>query len=716
MSVDRSVRVAPLLVLGVLPLLPFQLMAMDAASTLDKVSVVGEKSRSQLDTPAAAISRLGLTPREAPAAVEVLTQERMLSRGIRSSIEALNEAPGVSAANLPSSPGIASMRGFSGGAISLLLDGVRQTASTIVTRDMDAWQFERIEVLKGPASVMYGEGALAGAINLVPKRPQFERNAFSGVFAYGSFDSSRIGLDANLAISDRFAMRAVASQRRVGQDIDDSRGEIAAAALSASWRPNDDLRIDVAFDRQEDDYDTSYWGTPLVPVSIARDPSGLVRDGRNGYVIDGALRNRNYNVENGIQTSESDFLRTRVNWRINDVWSFSNEASVYDAKRRWLNSETYTYNAGTGLLDRGSTRIEHEHSYWVERAALSADTTLGERRNRFSIGAEYSENEFTNPRQFSAVGSVDPFSPVRGTFPAGAGALNVFHSDVKVSSAFVENALDITPRWMLLGGLRYDRIDLERRINSAAPFGQRYTPLSWRVGTTFDVSDNTRLYAQVSEASAPVGSMLILSLANSRFDLTTGRAIDAGVKSSFHDGRVELTLAGYLIRQDDIVTRDPLNPSLSVQGGEQSSRGLELSITARPTDAFRIDASLVALDARFDRLLEAGAVDRAGNTPPNVPELVANLFASYRFEAVPLSLDAGLRHVGRFYTDNANLYRVAERTLFDAAIKYRLPFGELTLRGRNLTDELYAEWAGGASDQFVIGAPRSAELELRVNF
>ena len=119
---------------------------------------------------------------------------------------------------------------------------------------------------------------------------------------------------------------------------------------------------------------------------------------------------------------------------------------------------------------------------------------------------------------------------------------------------------------------------------------------------------------------------------------------------------------------------------------------------------------------RNDALIEAGGANRRGNTPPNVPERIASLFASYGFERVPVTVSVGARHAGRFYTDNANLYRVDGHTTVHASLAYRFANGELTLRGRNLGDAFYAEWAGGASDQFLLGAPRSAELEWRMRF
>ncbi|MBL8297839.1 MAG: TonB-dependent siderophore receptor [Rhodanobacteraceae bacterium] len=698
-------------------------------TTLDKVDVTAASRRkSRLDAPAETASRLGLSARETPASVDLLTQEDMQARGARSTNEAVLAAPGVTAANLPSAPGSLSLRGFTGGAISLLFDGVRQTAAPLVARDFDLWSFERIEVLKGPASVLYGEGALAGAVNLVPKRPLRDTHLISGMLSGGSFGSTRLGFDANVALNTDAALRTVLSHRRSDGYVDDTASEAFAGTFSASWQPRDDLQIDLAYDHFSDDYATAYWGTPLVPLATARNPSSLVRSA-NGQVLDRALRKANYNVDNGLQDAESDWLRTRMSLQISDSLRFSNELSAVDTTRRWRNAETYTFNAATGLLDRSLTHIQHDHQYWLERAALSSDTEIGSRRNRFTVGMELSRNDFFTVRRFGTTTSVDPYRPMRGLFPLGdtsamfpgAGNRANFDSATTVRSVFLENAFNLTPRWLMLGGARYDHIVLDRSVrdlnaNTLTEFDRTYQPLSWRVGTVFELTPDAQLYAQYSVASAPVGSMLLISLANSRFNLTTGRALDAGLKMSLLDDRVDFTVGGYAIQQDDIITRDPANPAISVQGGRQSSRGLEAAVSARLSEALRIDANLAVLDARFDTLVEAGGANRAGNTPPNVPQQMASVFAAYQISGTPLTVSAGLRHVGYFYTNNANTIRVGRHTVYDAAIACRLPFGELALRGRNLSDALYADWAGGAASQVVLGAPRSVELGLTVAF
>lgn len=240
--------------------------------------------------------------------------------------------------------------------------------------------------------------------------------------------------------------------------------------------------------------------------------------------------------------------------------------------------------------------------------------------------------------------------------------------------------------------------------------------MSWRAGTVYNVAPKVQLFGQHAEAIAPVSNFFLLSLANSRFDLTTGKSVEAGVKASLWGDSIDMTLAGYWIRQDNIITRDPIDPTLSVQGGSRSSRGVELATSAALTKQFRVDGNLTLLDARFDRLIEAGGIDRAGNTPPRIPEFVANLSGFYTFETLPLTLSASLRRTGDFFTDNAEAVRVNGYTAIDAAIGWRVPFGQLTVRGRNLTDAFYVDYTDVSTTQFQVAAPRSVDVTLSARF
>ncbi|MNH55740.1 Ferrichrome-iron receptor precursor [compost metagenome] len=703
-----------------------QSVSADQAVTIDEVIVTARPTAMALDRPAPAANRLGLTHREIPATLDVLTQQRMQTEGLRTSVEAFNAAPGVNGGTLPGSVGVTSMRGFTNTAVAYLFDGVRVTGSNSAIRNFDTFNFERVEVLKGPASVLYGEGALAGAINLVPKRAYIGEAGGEGLISAGSFGTVRAGLGGNIPINDKAALRADASLSETQGWADDTKASTRALTTSLLIKPSDRLTLNLFADYF---YDRSspYFGSTLVPASAVIDPSGLVENSA-GLVLDRATIRKNYNVEDGVMKSESFQVRTRADYRLSDQWTLTNELAFYTADRLWRNVEDVSFNGATGRLNRNTTLIAHDHEYWTDRAWASFDGLVGGRRNRFTIGAEYSDTRFLTTRRFGTTTAVDRLNPVRGVFPEtteanfpGAGSRVDWVSDSTTAALFLENAFNLTPKWLLVGGLRYDHVDLDREtfdLNTGvrAAFDQTYDPVSWRVGAVYDLHPRTQVYAQFSHAVTPVSSFLFLNSTNAKFDLSAGDAVEAGVKTSFWNDRADVTAAVYHVTQDDILTRDPANPALTVQGGEQQAYGVEISLSAAVTDRFRIDASGALLNSEFKTLIEAGGADRSGHRPPNVPEKMFDVSAYYSLPVVPITLGATVRYDGDFYTSNANTYRVKSRTVVDAQASWRAPFGRVTVRGRNLFDTLYADWSGYGATQVYLGAPRSFDISLSRSF
>ena len=687
------------------------------------VAVVG----ATLDSPSAAASRLGLTARETPASISVITFAETQARGLGTTTEALTRVPAVTAANLPSTFATA-IRGFSGAAVSALYDGTRITTSTMVMRNFDSWNFERIEVLKGPASVLYGEGALAGAVNFVAKRPDFARRRSEALVSFGSLRNARtaVGTTGPVGKGDRAAYRADAVFSRNGGFIDDTQSEATNLSGAVDVKLSPAATLALSADHFRDDYSTAYWGTPLVPAALARDASGVVADSR-GYVLDRAMRDTNFEATDSVVRSHSTWLRARLDWRLSPGWRLINEAYGYDARRDWKNADTYGFDAGAGLVTRAATSISHDHRFYGNRLTLASDRRFGARRNRLSFGVEANRNTFFNPRRFGTTTSVDPFAPARGLYPAetpvnfpGAGNFVDFNTALHLVSVFAEDALSLAPRVTLVGGGRYDYFDVDRRINDLnaaqqTSFQRVFTPVSGRLGVVVDLAARTQLFGQFTSAVAPVSTVLLISQTNARFDLTTGQSWESGVKSTLRDGRIELTAAGFRVAQDRILTRDPNNANITVQGGRQSSTGVEFSTSATLTAALRVDANASFMRAQFDELLEAGGIDRSGNAPVNVPARTAGVWAVYRFSAWPLTLGGGVRGQSRTFANNANSVRVGGYAIVDAQGSWRLGPGDITVRGKNLANAFYVDWATTAN-QVLIGMPRMFEASYQFRF
>ena len=678
----------------------------------------------QADAPAVPTTtdgRLGLSERETPATVDAVAREDIEQLGLRNLIELYRSAPGVAAGNIPGSPASVSMRGLTD--VGYLFDGVRVADPSLVSRNLDTWNLERVEILKGPASVLHGTGALGGTINLITRKPTLDGERYEGMIEYGSHDSLRLGVGTNQVVNSNVAVRADLSHSNSNGYVDDTRSQTTALTTGILIRASDRLTLTAALDLYSDRYTTPYQGAPLLPESVARDPSDVVSGG--GLVLDESIRDNNYNVDDGAMVADSQWLRTKADYQLSSTWRLVNELSFYNANRDWANSEDFTYNSGTGLLDRSTTRINHHHRFATDRFYGAYDGYLGERRHRLVVGAEYQYSDFDSRRRFGSTTSVDPFNPDRGTMPANTpanyGSRADYDSSVSGGAVFIEDALNITPRWLAVAGARYEYLSLDRGIDDLAAgtreiFGQTFEDLSWRLGTVYDLTNNVQLFAQYNRASAPITGLLLSNADRARFDLSQGRSVEAGARGDFFADRLTVSATSYRLRQDDILTRDPANPALSVQGGSLDVRGAELSVTLRPHERWWLNLNGAVNHAEYDELSGGSGEDLSGNRLTNVPEHTANLSSAYTLAALPLTLGGAVRYSGDFYTSTANQYRVDERTLLDAWASYPLAKGTLTLRGRNLTDEFYADWSGYSATQVYVGEPRTVELSWTGRF
>lgn len=697
---------------------------------LPAVSIQGGQDRDslQLGNKSTSASRLGLTLRETPASVEILSQDLMQERGARTLSEALRSTAGMAGGGPPSAPTTLSLRGFTN--VLYLYDGVRMSGAGVTNRVEDTWNYERIEVLKGPASVLQGDSAIGGIVNFQTKRPDRDNPGREALLSYGSYGSTRAAVGLGGAVGETGAYRLDYSRNetRVGTIARNS-DQLEHLTTGLSFDVARATRLDLSFDYARDE-GHAYWGTPLIPGNLATQPTSVVST-PDGRVVDKRIARNNYNILDDKNQSEAYWLRARLTSRVTPEWTLRNEFTANKVERLWRNSESAVFTAPASIT-RDQTLIAHDQRYLSNRLDASYEGRLAGMAHKFVVGGEVSKTDFDNMRRFSngsastnAALRVPLFDPAGGTFNedpalmAGGGNRTNFTSDVRSTSVFAEDALKLTRAWTLVGGLRHDRVDVDRSVTdlnlgSFAAFGTQYTANSARLGTVYDLSAQSSVYAQYTNATIPVGSLFLLSAGNAPFPQSKGKQFEVGFKQSM--ANVEWTAAAYHIELDNVLSRDPNNANVTINNGSQSSRGVELSATWRATKQLTLSGNVAALDARFDSLIEAGGVSRVGNTPPNVPERIVNLFANYRFKEVPLDLLLSVNHTGKMYTDNANQIRINGYTTADIAASYRIKPALLTFRIRNLTDKLYANYAGRATSQVLLAPQRTFELSAKVDF
>ena len=729
----RGLTIISIVVWCLVPLVGFAKEGNADTVNVQEVTVIGQPVAQlgtgtlNLESTSATSSRLGLTLREIPASIEVIGQQTMQERGLRSISESIQSATGVTVGDSPGNPANFSMRGFTNNQIRLLYDGLLIGPASMTSRPRDTWNLDRVEILKGPASVLYGEGAVAGAINFVTKRPVRELEGTEAFLSYGSFNTTRaaVGSGGRLG-TDKLHYRVDLSYQNSDNFMGVQRTPYtywnwtSAVLYDVTSRLSLEVSFDLSFDRSK-----PYFGTPLVPSSFATQGVNGVVSTLDGRTVDARMLRQNYNTQDSDMSALTTWTKFKTTWKPIEVIEVRNQAYYYTAKRDWQNAETYTFNVGTQLIDRDRFSVAHDQNIIGDRLEVQINQPIASLKNRFVTGLDFSHLDFTRPSFFSgAGGSVDPFAPVAGLF--GLGSTATQKSQVTTIAVFAEDQVNLTEQLKLVAGLRHDHVNLERQLfntagvlNTTSSFSRDFNPTTWRAGLVYDMLPAVTLYGQYSTAADPVGTNIFLVRAGENLALATGAQWEVGAKGDFLDKRAEWTVAYFDIFRKNILTQTSLTEAVNV--GRQSSKGVEFAIGVRPTEAWRVQGNLTFLSAKFDDFAEisgGNVVSRNGNRPFNVPQAMANLWSIYRLPtAMPVDLGAALRYVGDRYNDAANTVRMNAYITADAWVSVPYKTIWFTLRGRNLFDKTYAVWGDNFyPDQVLIGAPRTVELSMMAQF
>jgi iron complex outermembrane recepter protein len=646
-------------------------------------------------------SRLGLSRQQIPASVDVVTQEVLQARGADTASTALRGVTGVTSSLRPGASAVFSTRGFIENSIGVLFNGVRVQSSTITMRNYDAFNFDRVEVLRGPGSVLHGEGLAAGVINFVRREPAAGTTRAEGLLETGDAGRIRVGVAASGGRGERAGYSVSFARNRFGTHVDDVLHEYnhLTGVVRAGVGPT---TITVEGDGLVNNVDDPYWGTPLVA-------------GR----IDESLVGRNYNRSaNNRYHDAVGWGRVAVAAPLSPQLAYNGQVYLYRADRDWRNSYGFEFQPAVGtVLRRAVENLAYDHRLWGTRHDVTGDFRIAGRAARIVTGVDVGVTDFSSPRSYGARVAVDARQPENLAFDAPARA-DDRRADLRQAAAFGELRVDLMPAATVLVGGRIGSLDNEiARPASGVAFEQSFTPRDGRVGIVYTPRSAVSIYGQVATGSEPIEALLILGPAEGPFELAHSRLIEGGVKAALWGGRADITAAAYRLSKSHLMTTDPDDSTRTIQIGRQSSRGAEIAVVARPTSQWLVEANLAALDARYDRFFE-GATSRAGNLPPNVPELVLNAGATWNPHP-RLETGAWLTRIGERTADTTATVVLPAYTLVDPFVRVVLRRGtDLTLRVRNAGNERYVEWATRAFGvtNVYYGEPRRVVLSLRARF
>jgi iron complex outermembrane recepter protein len=615
---------------------------------------------------------------ETPQSVSVVTQDQIQAQSIQSAAQAVRYVPGTRSEVLGADGRFDQVyiRGF---LADQYLDSLRLVNFGIFGYPIvDPFNLERIEVLRGPSSILYGQASPGGIVNMVSKRPteQPYHEMFVSTGSYGRIQSG-VDVSGPLDKNKEFLYRLTASGYDVGSQVDTRGYQRVSIAPSLTWRPDNQTTLTIQGTYQRDPKAGFY--NQLMPRGI-----GMITPYNGQYISTGF-----FSGQPGFDRTSRDYasigyqfehkfdggLTVRQNLRYMDNGSYSA-----------VTSPDVSLTNPTNLTRAAYTTQEAIRSLSMDNQA-EGKFRIGAFEHTVLFGLDY---RYATDNAINGSGTATPinaFNPVYGPAPV---ITLTQKRDQKIEQLGFYAQDQITfNNWVALLGIRRDQANSKSTATSlltnvATAVDQTDSATSKRGALLYKFDNGVSPYVQYTESFQPaVGT----AFGGTPFVPTRGQQYETGIKYQ-PNAKSMFTAALFDLKQQNVLTTDLLHPLFSVQTGEIRSRGLELEAKTEITPDLKVIGSYTYLDLKVTSSNNAAQL---GQRPVGMPTHSANLWADYTFHRGPLDgfgFSGGVRYIGDTAGNVANTFTVPSITLFDAGLHY--DFGALNREWKGLTGQVNA--------------------------
>lgn len=676
-------------------------------TTLDTIAVYANSYRSTG-------TKTALDPDDAPMSYTRIDQALLQKRQADSVNAALRYEPSVSA----ESRGTVSIfdeyniRGFK--TYSNFYDGLRlpYDGAWNLMPQVDIYATEAVEVVKGPASSLYGYAAPGGMVNQIAKTPK-STQASEVQLRLGNQNLKEVAVDTTGPLTDTLNYRLVALKRKKDGQMQTTEEERTLINPSLEWRPTEDVSILANLFYQDDPEMVP--STPLPAVGTVYDAS-YGKLGSDGYAGD------NWNRF----SKEVLMPSVTVNWDINDKLTFKHILRYTDAEAQQRNMYNSGFVSGSDkILNRVAYTTDETMNNWTTDNQLSYKLDTANTSHNLLFGVEYQETDSTATYYDAGADgtpNLDLSNPDFSQINADTLPLNSYRQDEKIDQSQLGFYVQDEMKWQdltVVAGLRHDNFDStteqtkasEGAIYSDQTIDNSASKTSGRLAAIYDLDNGLSPYASYSQSFQPVvGSNFIT---NKPFDPTTADQLEAGIKYLSANRATKGTLAVFDITQKNVVVADNINYRSQTQTGEISSKGFEISGSHMLNDWVDIAASYSHTDAEITE--DEINPDLVGNTPAQVAKHKATLWADY-YATDKLTLNAGVRYEGGMQLDKQNSDELPSVTLVDIGGNYKInPMLTVGASINNLFDKTYVGTCYDINNCWM-GPERQMSVSLKANF
>lgn len=602
---------------------------------------------------------------ETPVAISVVTQDQIQQQGAQSVSQAIRYTSGVRVepAGADARTDAVYVRGF---LADQYLDSLRLLNFGIFAYPIiEPFNLERVEILHGPASILYGQSSPGGVVDLVSKRPTLE--PYHEMFvSTGNYGRAQAGVDLSGPIdkNKEFLYRFTASGLDVGSQVDHTGYQRISIAPSLTWRPDNDTTLTVLGTYQRDPKAGFY--NQLSPLGI-----GTITPFRGQFIPTSF-----YSGEPGFDKTDRTFssIGYLFEHRFNNNITVRQNLRYTDVSTDFAVVSPNTNLTDPTALGRGAfTTQESIRSIAVDTQA-EANFYAGPLHHTVLAGIDYRNGvDKTLNGQLQTVPPINAFNPVYGT-PFGPVPFTTNNRQrIEQSGVYLQDQVKFD-RWVALLGVRYDLAQSRTESLAFATGGttvmsQSDTAVTKRAALLYKFDSGIAPYVQYTESFQPAVGMTAL---NRPFVPTTGTQQEVGIKYQPNDKSL-YTLAAFDLVQQNVLTpdTDPNHPTGSrVQTGEIRSRGVEFEAKTEINRELSVLASYTYLD---NVVTSSNTGAQLGKHPTGFPMNSASGWADYTFRGGALDgfgVAGGVRYIGESPGNTANTFYVPAVTVFDAAIHY----------------------------------------------
>jgi len=683
-----------------------------ATQAVEKFSVTGKREQYRGD----------VAVEDLPQAVQVLTGETLKQIGAVKLNDALDIATGVARQNTFGGlwDGFA-IRGFAGDLnvpSGYLVNGFNGGRGFGGIRDTSS--IEKMEILRGPTSALFGRGEPGGTVSITTKKPQFKSDA-SAQLVTGSENFLRFEGDITGAVTDKIAMRLTGAYEDADsfRDTVETKRQFLSPSVYMQLSKDTSLSYELEWSKQEIPFDRGVvaFNNQLGIIPVTR-YLGEPGDGPTTADVKG------HQLELQHVLDKSWTLILGAAHRTTELAGIGQNPELAAARQPFFTDGR--------TLSRQRRFTDYDSRDLVARAEVSGTVKAGGMTHHVLLGGDYEDFKLDRlqtryrPPAFNAtstlavMNAVDIFNPVYGNAPAAN--QNVFNDTEKQKSKgiYLSDQIDLSANWKVRVGGRYDWFEqsIDNRLATLQPPKQDIKQFSPQAAVMFKINEDASVYAAYGEGFRP----------NTGFDVNRNpfapeetKSSEIGLKFSLMDGALNGNVALFKMKKTNVLTADPVNQGQSIAIGEAESKGLEFDLAGRLPG--RIDVMLAyaytdAYSATDVRDVDFGRVVASGDPLINVPKQNASVIATRAFEVGGrrLNLGGGVKHVGKRLGETGTSFYLPAYTLLRLFGTYDVTRNlSVTAEVNNLTDKVYYP-ASFAALWVAPGTPRQYQLRASYRF